>query len=205
MTTEPEIADFEEDNSGPTDTQLRVVTSSVKRALYLEVTLIPQAQGSLQQLQIEYKNLVEQTIPNAMKEASLKSFDYADGEIERKVEIDEAVRSSITEANKPAAHAWLESHKHGDLIKRTITISFGRDQVKLFKKWVRDMAQRKEPIPYEVKEAVHASTLGAFVREQRRDYADADRNPDEAVPLDLFSIFKQTCVVFKLPKKKKVV
>ncbi len=204
--TEPQldVADIEvADDKGPTDVQINVVSKNAARAIMLQDLLIPEAMLALSKLQDEFKGLIEKTLPSAMDELKTGGFEYRDGNVAYDLKLDEAIQAGITEANKADAFAWLNKNGHGDLIKRQIVIEFSRDQQKLALKFMRDLAQRKTPLNPVIKETVHAATLKAFVKEQRQAFIDDQKNPDDAVPVTTFGVFKQRFVKFIVPKKKK--
>lgn len=75
------------------------------------------------------------------------------------------------------AFSWLVEEGHGDLIKTTIEISFGRKEVKEARKLMDELEKRG--FTASSKMGVHWRTLTSFVKEQ---IEDEDANP---VPMDL--------------------
>lgn len=200
--------DYGEDGAkGPTDSQLKTISGRAQRALHLELVLIPEAEAALAALNREHKQLCEVDIPNAMTEAATASFELATNDGTWIVAAAEQVVASIPKDRTEEAHGWLEGHKHGDLIKHVITLKFGKgiEQLKLFRKFRADLAKRKVFIPHDVVEKVEYQTLGAWVREMRSSAAEEGCDPDQAVPVDLFGIFKIRTTKFSRPKKQKVV
>lgn len=121
----------------------------------------------LKQLQNDLKVIREDQLPDLMMALGLKEFKLITGE---RVTIKEAIFTSITEANKPAAFTWLRKKKFGDIIKNDITVKLtgGEDKkvamvLKFFakEKTLRDLAVVN-------KSSVHAGTLKALVKEQRK-------------------------------------
>ena len=110
------------------------------------------------------------------------------------VEVDEKVRGSIPKANEPKAFEWLENDNNGRLIKRQITIEFGKGDEKWAEKFMRDCAQRKKPLNLKVKRSVNPQTLQAFVRQK---LADGD-----AMPLETFGVYRQKFAKVKQKEKK---
>ena len=68
------------------------------------------------------------------------------------------------EERKAAAYTWLEKNKHGDLIKATYSIQFGRGEAKLRKAF--ESLLKKSKTEYAVKLGVPWNTLTSFVKEQ---------------------------------------
>lgn len=76
----------------------------------------------------------------------------------------------------PAAYQWLDKNGHGDLIKHTFTISFGKNEAKAAKQFEKQLETAK--VDYSSKLGVHSGTLTAFVKDQIE-------NEDAVLPLDL--------------------
>lgn len=149
-----------------------------------------------EQLKEERQRLVDVDLPTALHEMGAKAFTLNDGSV---VEVTTVVRAGITEANKAKAHKWLEKHGHGSIIKRRIQILFGRAEEAWAEKFMKDCAKRKKKLAMATKEWVEPQTLGAFVREQRKQAEENGFNPDEAIPGKLFGVFVQRTAVIKPP------
>lgn len=111
-------------------------------------------------------------LPKALEDAGLKGTPLGNG---ASVEIDTIVRASIPSPNSKQVENAEERNRIGieyanehcpDLVKYVVSAYFDRDQYKLFKKFQRDMAQRKIQIPFEVEATVHTQTLSKWVRGQ---------------------------------------
>jgi hypothetical protein len=62
---------------------------------------------------------------------------------------------------------WLEEHGQGDLIKRTVEISFGRDQYKMFEQVMRALGKMPKIAEHiKVRRAVAWNTLTAWLKER---------------------------------------
>lgn len=107
------------------------------------------------------RQVQEDLLPSCFETAgSIRSMTLAEG---WEIEITEFVAVNITEEKKPLAHAWLRAHNHGSLIKRTITVAFGKGEEQRAQALINTLTGRK--IPFKVKDGVHPSTLKAFVTE----------------------------------------
>lgn len=117
--------------------------------------------------------LEEETIPAFMQELGVASIKLKDG---KTVSITSQVYASISQANHDAAMEWLIKNGHEDLIKLTITGTFGKDEYEL----AVDVRNRltKEGAKVSSDENVHPQTLRAFIREQLEQGV--------AIPLDVF-------------------
>lgn len=198
------VADVEEAPSqGPSAEDVAAITLNTSRALKLQEMLIPEAEAELKKLQEELKGLKEVVIPNLLTHAQVSGWEYKDrNDGQWKVGLVEEVKASVTKANKPSFIDWLIQQKLDDIVKRKITIKFGRDQVKLAKKFLNDLAKRKIDLHPEVDEDIHAGTLNAWVKERRQQAIDRGRDPDTVVP-ESVSIFKLRYVELEKVENKK--
>ena len=106
----------------------------------------------------------------------------------RRFEVADTYHASI-KADAPdrdEAYAWLEDREAGDLIKYTVTATFGRDsqeQVEALETYVR---QRYQDATVEVKREVPWARLTAWVKEQvLAARAEAATSQSAAIPLSL--------------------
>lgn len=143
-------------------------------------------------------------LPAKLAELGLTRFGLKGGfEVVQK----EIINGSIKEELRPAAHAWLEGHGHGGLIKRKIEVFFSRGDLAWAKKFMADCARRKKPLDLKSKEWVEPQTLGAFVREQIRKAESQGADPNEYAPADLLGVFRQTVALIDgpdMPRSRRV-
>lgn len=132
----------------------------------------------------------ERDLPGCMEQLGLPYFETDTG---IKVELKEGVHASITQENQPEAHRWLEENSQSGVIKRLVIASFGKGEDAWAKKFVADMRRRKKPINFEIKAAVHSSTLAALVKEMLREGIE--------FPLELFGVHRITTSKVTLPPK----
>lgn len=127
--------------------------------------------------------LVKETkLPNLLEEAQLgKSKVVTPGGLV--INLKEVIRGSIPKGKEEPAHAWLEDNGNGNLIKRTVTIDFNKDQEGWARKFMRDCAQRKKPLNLKLVRGVNTTTLRAFIK--------AALNDGVAIPLDVFGAYRQ--------------
>lgn len=124
----------------------------------------------------------EHDFPNLLDEAQLgASKIVTPNGIE--VSMKEEIRGNIPKGKEKPAHDWLEEHDNAELIKRTVTIVFGKDEEAWAAKFKRDCAQRKKPLNLAIKRGVHAGTLRSFVKESL-----AKGVP---IPMKTFGVFRQ--------------
>ena len=124
----------------------------------------------------------ERKLPMLLEEAGLgKSKIVTPGGLE--IKLSEAIRGSIPKGKEDDAHTWLEDNGNGELIKRTATIIFAKDQEAWAAKFVRDCKQRKRPLNLKITRGVHVGTLRAFIKD-----CLAKGVP---IPLDVFGAYRQ--------------
>lgn len=109
----------------------------------------------------------------------------------RVVSVKEQVRGSIKSDMKYAGYRWLEEHGHGSLIKKKMTLEFGRNQQELAQLVQEKLSSEDfgQPLNIQQESTVHASTLSAFVRQQLSEGVD--------LPSEYFSIFRTKKVSVK--------
>lgn len=109
-----------------------------------------------------------EVLPDGLKNLGIKDITLSSG---AKIALIDIISASITEENREAAHAWLRTHGHGDIIKNNVTLIFGKGEDQVAKDLInhliemRDKGQTKFG-DLQQKEAVHPSTLKAFVKDQ---------------------------------------
>lgn len=127
------------------------------------------------------KDLVENRIPNVAEGLEGK-FDLGDG---RTLTIKEEIRASVAGEKLAPAVEWLDAHDYGNIVKRTLTFEFGKDddeRVKAFKDAVAPILKQQRLVLKE-KQAIHPATLVAWVKERLGE--------GDNLPVDVFGIFRQ--------------
>jgi len=143
-------------------------------------------------IESELTKLRTVTIPEVASEVGLSEFKTTSG---YKVSIKNEIRANISQANAPAAHAYMNDNGYGSLIKDSVTIkldALDSDQ----KKMVADFL-RIHKLEFDSKRSVHYQTLQSFVKELLREGATFDKRT--------FGVFEtRACVIDKLkvPKLK---
>lgn len=135
---------------------------------------------------LEIDALVGSSIPAAMTAVGARRFDLEGG---FRVEVEDLIRGSILVANRPAAFAWLDEHGH-PIVKRVVTVKFGKDEDKWAKKFIADMAKRKKPLRAEIGESVHDGTLQKFVKEMIVKERAGELPPKEKLPRELIGVYE---------------
>lgn len=135
---------------------------------------------------LEIDALTGATIPAALSAVGMRGFDLEGG---FRVEVEDTIRGSILVANRPDAFAWLDAHGH-PIVKRVVTVKFGKDESAWAKKFIADMARRKKPLRAEITEAIHDGTLQKFVREMIVKERAGELPDAEKLPRELIGVYE---------------
>jgi hypothetical protein len=116
----------------------------------------------------EIRRLETETLPDGLKNLGIKTITLSSG---AKIALIDIISASITDENRVAAHDWLRTHDHGDIIKNNVIVSFGKGEDHYAEKLVEYLIKIRDEDHIRFgdlvqKEAVHPSTLKAFVKEQ---------------------------------------
>jgi hypothetical protein len=149
--------------SGPTDSQLEEISNLANRQLAAE-NVVASTQGSLDEAKENLRRINENLLPEAMREIGMEKFKLSNG---MEIDIKEAIRASISEANRQAAHQWLRENNHGAIIKTTITITFGPGEDQLHQ-MVQDYLDANN-IEFDGRSTVNNNTLRGWVGNQLRE------------------------------------
>ena len=193
MSTEqsaPPIDYFDDDLKPVADeATLEVLTKLAQQSVELE-SKIAQMTVELEEKQSELGQLLRKRIPEIMKTLAMEEFKLTDGCV---VSVKSEIKCGITEANKPAAFAWLEEHEFDGIIKTNVSVAFSKGEMEKAEKAVELL--REDGFDAALDRSVHPSTLKSFVKER----LEAGDN----IPVDTFGIFEFDQAKVKLPKQKK--
>ena len=115
----------------------------------------------LDHIKFKVRDMEERIIPEMMQEAGVSLLKLSDGS---QVEVKPFYAAKIPESRVDEAFSWLRSKGFEDLIKNTVTASFGRGQDNEVSELIN--VCEKFGFNYNKKEKVEPMTLKAFVREQ---------------------------------------
>lgn len=145
--------------------------------------LVEQAQAAV----AEADRLALVEIPAAM--GTLEQIRLGDGSV---LTVKDALKASVSEANRPQAWAWLRENGHGAVIKESELIDLRGVPAQVKKKLEALLA--KAAVTHEAIETVHPQTLMALCRELL----------EKGVKLpSSFSIFQYKKAVITTPKQPK--
>ena len=137
---------------------------------------IEDEEEKLSTLKNKARDLEERTIPEMMQEAGVSLLKLSDGST---VEVKPFYAAKIPESRVEEAFGWLRSEGFEDLIKNTVTASFGRGQDNQVSELIG--VCEKFGFNYNKKEKVEPMTLKAFVKEQVEG--------GKKLPFDLFGVY----------------
>jgi hypothetical protein len=131
------------------------------------------------------RQINEVQLPEVMDRLKLEQFKTVDG---LEIVVDEKIRASITKKNEARAFQWLRDNGHDAIIKRLVSIQFGKDEDAQADKLVEffqseDGQKVCGMLNLNDKSSVHAGTLSSLVRSLLEDGED--------VPLDILGVFRQ--------------
>ena len=130
----------------------------------------------LKELENQFRQISESSLPEALQSANLSEIVLSDG---TKLSVSPFYKGHISEKNRPAALDWLMQNGHGGLIKNEISLKFGRDEDERAQDTIASLQQRG--LSPSVKQGVHAQTLNAFVKVQLTNGKD--------LPSEIFGIY----------------
>ena len=142
------------------DSSIEDLSTLCNKLLNLEGA-IGNMEERLQRLKEKQRELSEQIIPDKLGQLGVTNLKLNDGS---QISAEPFYSARISKEKLEDAHAWLREKGHGDIIKNTVTLTFGQGEDVMAKELV-DQLTSQGHIPQE-KEAVHPSTLRAFVKEQ---------------------------------------
>lgn len=141
---------------------------------------IARLEESLKAATESYNRIVERDIPDLMDEVGVSDFRLSDG---TRITIKEDIRASIPAARRNEAVSWFDDHGLSGMVKRTFTISFGRDEESWANKFEADLRKRKREVNLKKEYKVEPMTLKAWVKTALENGQDLDP--------ELFGIFRQ--------------
>lgn len=170
----------------PRDEQLATVAFLARRQREMETT-VANLENALKNAKADLRNVAEHELPEAMQALGISEFKLTDGS---KVKVAPFFGLSIPEGREEEAYQWLEEHEHGDIVKRsyTITVRLSRsDKLLPFMKMAEELN-----LDTTDKKGIHHMTGGAWVREQVKEGAD--------IPRDLLGVFTGFRAKVEVPK-----
>ena len=153
-----------------TDDGLQTISVLAEAQLELEEG-IEEKQNELKVLKEKHRRISEEQLPDALMEVGVSEFKLKDG---TKISTATYYSARITPDTKEDAFSWLRGNNFADLIKNTVSVSFGRDEDEIAQILLNEL--NGQGLNTTQKEWVEPMTLKAFVREQVEKGADLPHN-----------------------------
>ena len=163
-----EVANMEEEG-------LSRVSSLVRKQMTLEQR-VADIEEELVRVKNDLRLVQEEELPSALAEHGLKSLQMEDGSV---VNVDPFYSASIPKDRTVEALGWLRDNGFGDLVKNTVSASFGRGLDDKAQALLEDLERRGMDVSQ--KQWVEPMTLKAFAKEQIEK--------GSALPSDLFGVY----------------
>lgn len=148
---------------------------------------IAEIEALLNKARETHRDLSERQVPELMDKIGMKEFKTTSG---LTIQVEEKIRASIPKAKTALAFAWLKRNDHAGLIKRVVSVAFGRGEDEKAELLTRQLSGADFEV--ENKASVHTSTLAAFVKEKLE--------AGEEIPMDLFGVHRQRVSKIKQAK-----
>jgi len=170
-----DLEDYAMQLSNVDNNDLKQVAGLARQQLVLEQR-VEDLTADLKRAQAELAHISGEALPAALAEHGLTELKMADGS---KLTVATVISANISRERAYDAHDWLRSNGHADLIKNTVSVSFGKGEDEKAAALISQLDAQGWAT--DQKEAVHPSTLKAFCKEQ------IERGTD--IPSELFGIF----------------
>ena len=166
---------FEPEDKPMGDASLKALSEKSNELQKLDES-IKELEESLGKLKAEYRQISENDIPRMLSELGLSEITLADG---NKISTATYYSARISEEKRDEAFSWLSDNGFADIIKNTVSVSFGRDEDDSASKLVDSLEDNGYATAQ--KKWVEPMTLKAFVREQVEKGSD--------LPLETFNVY----------------
>jgi hypothetical protein len=122
------LSEMENDSFSPSDlpdnAELQDVSSIAEKVQQKQKAITTLEQNLKEEKQALLK-LTDEDLPSAMAEMNLSSFRLANGS---EVSVKNTYGAHIKKENQSKAFDWLRGHGHGDIIKNTVSVDFGKGE-----------------------------------------------------------------------------
>jgi predicted nuclease with TOPRIM domain len=166
---------FEPEDKPMGDASLKALSEKSNELQNLD-NKIKDVEEELGKLKSKYRELSEVDIPSMLSELGLSEITLADG---NKISTATYYSARISDDKRDEAFSWLNDNGFADIIKNTVSVSFGRDEDDSARKLVDSLEDNGYVTAQ--KKWVEPMTLKAFVREQVEKGSD--------LPLETFNVY----------------
>ena len=133
-------------------------------------------EADLKQAKKSLMKMTDEDLPTMVAEIGLSSMTLDDGS---EVSVKQTYGASILVDNRPKAYQWLRDNGFGDIVKNTVSCSFGMGEDEKAEQF-RSIAEERGYLA-EQDTSVHSSTLRAWVKERVENGDD--------FPMELFGAY----------------
>jgi hypothetical protein len=137
---------------------------------------IAELEANLKQAKKSLMKMTDEDLPTMLAEIGLSSMTLDDGS---EVSVKQTYGASILVDNRPKAYQWLRDNGFGDIVKNTVSCSFGMGEDEKAEQF-REIAEERGYLA-EQDTSVHSSTLRAWVKERVENGDD--------FPMELFGAY----------------
>lgn len=178
---------------------------SMTRMMSLATTLldtktkIADLKTKLGDLETLERSIEQEDLPTLMKELGggknpMTKFELADG---TKIEVIDDITCGISDANRPEAHQWLRDNNFAGIIKTVLMQSYSASEIDEATANATKIEEATGRAAHVI-ETIHAQTLKAFLKEQRRKTGKGRVK----LPTKLFGIYPFSKAKVTPPKER---
>jgi hypothetical protein len=136
------------------------------------------AEDNLRRAKQRVRQISEMQIPEVMDRVGVREFVTKTG---AKISVKESIRCSVPAAKRAEAWQWLRDNGHGSLVKSTVSVSFGKEQIQDAELFRRQCEEQGMLVKSE--EKVEPATLKKFIKDSLDSGTD--------IPMELFGAYNQ--------------
>ena len=137
---------------------------------------IAKAEEQLKKLKETEREYSEQTIPNLMQQAGVRTLKLTDG---TSIEIKPFYSAKIPTSKQEEAFTWLRDNGYGDIIKNNVTLQFGKAHDEEATRLVNELKLKKYNVSQKMK--VEPQTLKKFLKDEIEK--------GKSVPMETFGVY----------------
>ena len=150
--------------------------AGLAKAIRDQEEAIAALEADLKKAKKSLMKMTDEDLPTMLAEIGLSSMTLDDGS---EVSVKQTYGASILVDNRPKAYQWLRDNGFGDIVKNTVSCSFGMGEDEKAEQF-RSIAEERGYLA-EQDTSVHSSTLRAWVKERVENGDD--------FPMELFGAY----------------
>lgn len=173
------------------DNSMAVLYTLAERQLKAEGD-VARAEDELKKAQERLASVQEHELPEEMERLGMKEFTLQNG---LSVSVRTILRASVAGDRMPAAIKWLRENGAESLIKRDVTVSFGKGEDKKATELIKRLMRSVRKYAVGDEESVNTATLKSYVQEKLTEGYN--------IPLELLGAYQQKQSVIERPGEAK--